>query len=291
MRRPARRADSLVIGPRQLETELAELEDLPGVTVWPVGRSYQAHRLRRGRAPASPAGRRAPRASSYPTKPTCLIVAPPRQRDLQHHRRAGPDPRPGDRPCAARLAGWRQPRLSALRQPGRGRRPRPREGGAPALEAPRRALQRRGHGDRHRSLQPPHGFRRGALPLGNLATLAARRHRRQPRRALARVVPALRRLQLTAAFPRLVSGGASHDLRHRDLCGRRGAPLPAQRRRVAAFRRDPSRAQRAWLHERNRFWLERYDAYGHQWFAETSPKDVYDDMLFFYRGWTGAGTR
>jgi hypothetical protein len=38
------------------------------------------------------------------------------------------------------------------------------------------------------------------------------------------------------------------------------------------------------LHERNQYWLERYNDYGHRWLPEKSPIDVHDDMLFFFRG-------
>ena len=40
----------------------------------------------------------------------------------------------------------------------------------------------------------------------------------------------------------------------------------------------------AHLHARNLFWLDRYHDYGHRWLPETSPKDVHQGMLFFFRG-------
>ena len=43
-------------------------------------------------------------------------------------------------------------------------------------------------------------------------------------------------------------------------------------------------AEVPWLFERNQYWLQRYQRYGHQWLPDISPLDVYNDMLFFYRG-------
>jgi hypothetical protein len=43
-------------------------------------------------------------------------------------------------------------------------------------------------------------------------------------------------------------------------------------------------AETPWLQERNRYWLQRYDRYGHRWSPATSPLQTHNGMIFFFQG-------
>ncbi|MBI1297429.1 hypothetical protein GC175_21010 [bacterium] len=56
---------------------------------------------------------------------------------------------------------------------------------------------------------------------------------------------------------------------------------------ASALREAVSKAvmQIPWLRERNEYWLNRYHTYGHRWSPETFPLQTHNQMLFFYRGY------
>jgi hypothetical protein len=43
-------------------------------------------------------------------------------------------------------------------------------------------------------------------------------------------------------------------------------------------------AETPWLQDRNRYWLQRYDLYGHRWAPATSPLQIHNGMIFFFQG-------
>jgi hypothetical protein len=43
-------------------------------------------------------------------------------------------------------------------------------------------------------------------------------------------------------------------------------------------------AETPWLQERNRYWLQRYERYGHRWAPAVSPLQTHNGMIFFFQG-------
>ena len=283
----APRADSLVIGPRQLETELAELEDLPGVTVWPVGRSYQGRTgyavdvhlpLARGQTHAS-------RLKLSLQKPTCLIVARHHANEVSSTTAAVDLIR--DLATDPALRGWLAGvNLVFL--------PFANPDGAAAHY---RLMAEHPRWKHHAARFNAAGMEIGIDLFNPHTAFGEARFRWEIwRRWLPDAivdnhgVPSHEWCQPFAGYnspPRFrVSYQVVQAMIYGIVTYAEDAARPFLRSAAGSLRSVVTQAVRsaAWLHERNRFWLERYDAYGHQWLPETSPKDVYDDMLFFYRG-------
>lgn len=284
---PAPRAGSLVIGPQQLETELAELEDLPGVLVWPAGRSYQG---RTGYAvdvhlPPARGQTHVSRLKLAVQKPTCLIVARHHANEVSSTTAALDLIR--DLANEPSLRRWLE-RVNLVFLPFANP-----DGAAVHYQLMAEHPRWKHHAAR---------FNAAGMEIGrdlynpDTAFGEARFRWEIWRRWLPDAivdnhgVPSHEWCQPFAGYnspPRFpVSYHVVQAMIYGIVTYVEDARRPFLRAAAEAIRAAVTEAVDSiqWLRERNRFWLERYDGYGHQWLPEISPKNVHGDMLFFYRG-------
>lgn len=279
--------DSAIIGPQQLETELAQLATLPGIQVWQVGHSYQG---RPGYVldvtlPLAAQQTHFARRKLALQKPTLLFVARHHANEvsstttaLQMARAAVTDP--------AQRQWLKQVNLVFL--------PMENPDGA-ALHYALMAEHPRWKHHAARFNAAGQEFSRDQFdpdtPFGE-----ARFRRETWLRWLPDAivdnhgVPSHEWCQPFAGYTTPPRFRVCYHVVQAMLYGIIAFPddpaLSHLRQAAHALRVAVAQAVRAtpWLHQRNQYWLTHYHRYGHDWLPDLSPVDLHDDMLFFYQG-------
>lgn len=280
-------ADSQVIGPHQLQERLVELHDLPGVDVWQVGVSYQG---RQGYVvdvtlPQAEGQTHTARTKLTLQKPTCVVIA-------RHHANevssttaaldlvAGLAADPELMPLLHRLnvvfLPIANPDGAALHYRLMAEHPRWKHHAARYNAAGKEFSQD--------TFDPD-------TPFGEARFRQAIWERWLPDAMVDNHgVPSHEWCQPFAGYNSPPRFPVSYHVVQAMIYGiiyYADAPgMPAHRAAAAALRAAVTGAVSGapWLRAANQQWLACYDAYGHRWLPELSPKAVHNDMLFFYEG-------
>ena len=278
--------DSAIIGPQQLETELAQLATLPGVQVWQVGHSYQG---RPGYVldvtlPLAAQQTHFARRKLALQKPTLLFVARHHANEvsstttaLQMARAAVTDPaqRQWLKQVNLVFLPMENPDGAALHYALMAEHPRWKHHAA-RFNAAGQEFSRD-----HFDPNTPFGearFRRETW-LRWLPDAIVDNHG----------VPSHEWCQPFAGYTTPPRFRVCYHVVQAMLYGIIAFPddpaLPHLRQAAQALRGAVAQAVRAtpWLHQRNQYWLAHYHRYGHDWLPDLSPVDLHDDMLFFYQ--------
>ena len=279
--------DSAIIGPQQLETELAQLATLPGIHVWQVGHSYQG---RPGYVidvtlPLAAQQTHFARRKLALQKPTLLFVARHHANEvsstttaLQMAHAAVTDPAQQQWLKQVNLVflPMENPDGAALHYTLMAEHPRWKHHAA-RFNAAGQEFSRD-----HFDPNTPFGearFRRETW-LRWLPDAIVDNHG----------VPSHEWCQPFAGYTTPPRFRVCYHVVQAMLYGIIAFPddpaLPHLRQAAHALRGAVAQAVRAtpWLHQRNQYWLAHYHRYGHDWLPDLSPVDLHDDMLFFYQG-------